>query len=196
MSRAPIVPDLGQRCVVIDDLRLRFFIGVHEHERKARQEVSITIHMFVAETGRAAFGRSGRLRLLCGYRRRAEGAGGVHAAHQAGGDPGGGGGGAGLADARVASVVVDVRKTEIIPEAKGVGVIIHRQRGRARRGARPMPVDVSVIMPAYQAGATIARAAQSVFAQTGVTAELVLCADDELDYGVPAAGRAARHGAS
>jgi dihydroneopterin aldolase len=33
-----------------------------------------------------------------------------------------------LADARVRSVLVDVRKTEIIPEAKGVGVIIHRRR--------------------------------------------------------------------
>jgi glycosyltransferase involved in cell wall biosynthesis len=46
-----------------------------------------------------------------------------------------------------------------------------------------MPIDVSVIMPAYDAGATIGRAAASVFAQDGVTAELVLCADDELDYG-------------
>jgi glycosyltransferase involved in cell wall biosynthesis len=46
-----------------------------------------------------------------------------------------------------------------------------------------MPVDVSVIMPAYQASATIQRAVASVFAQEGVTAELVLCADDELDYG-------------
>jgi succinoglycan biosynthesis protein ExoO len=46
-----------------------------------------------------------------------------------------------------------------------------------------MPVDVSVIMPAYQASATIKRAVASVFAQAGVTAELVLCADDELDYG-------------
>jgi glycosyltransferase involved in cell wall biosynthesis len=46
-----------------------------------------------------------------------------------------------------------------------------------------MPVDVSVIMPAYQAGATIGRAVASMFAQSGVTAELVLCADDELDYG-------------
>jgi glycosyltransferase involved in cell wall biosynthesis len=46
-----------------------------------------------------------------------------------------------------------------------------------------MPVDVSVIMPAYQAGATIRRAAVSVFTQKGVTAELLLCADDELDYG-------------
>lgn len=46
-----------------------------------------------------------------------------------------------------------------------------------------MTVDVSVIMPAYQAGDTIGRAVASVFAQKGVTAELVLCADDELDYG-------------
>jgi succinoglycan biosynthesis protein ExoO len=46
-----------------------------------------------------------------------------------------------------------------------------------------MPIDVSVIMPAYHAGATIGRAAASVFAQDGVTAELVLCADDEIDYG-------------
>ena len=33
-----------------------------------------------------------------------------------------------LADPRVAGAIVDVRKTEIIPEAKGVGVIIHRRR--------------------------------------------------------------------
>jgi succinoglycan biosynthesis protein ExoO len=46
-----------------------------------------------------------------------------------------------------------------------------------------MTVDVSVIMPAYRAGATIERAVASVSAQKGVTAELVLCADDELDYG-------------
>jgi glycosyltransferase involved in cell wall biosynthesis len=45
-----------------------------------------------------------------------------------------------------------------------------------------MAIDVSVIMPAYRAGATIARAVGSVFAQKGVVAELVLCADDDLDY--------------
>jgi glycosyltransferase involved in cell wall biosynthesis len=42
--------------------------------------------------------------------------------------------------------------------------------------------DVSVIMPAYRATATIGRAVQSVFAQSGVAVELVLCADDDLDY--------------
>jgi hypothetical protein len=45
-----------------------------------------------------------------------------------------------------------------------------------------MRADVSVIMPAYQASATIGRAAQSVFAQGGVKLELVLCADDGQDY--------------
>lgn len=45
-----------------------------------------------------------------------------------------------------------------------------------------MRPDVSVIMPALQAGATVARAAQSAFSQAGVTVELVLCADDDLDY--------------
>jgi succinoglycan biosynthesis protein ExoO len=45
-----------------------------------------------------------------------------------------------------------------------------------------MRPDVSVIMPAYRAGATIGRAVQSVFAQEGVAVELVLCADDDLDY--------------
>jgi succinoglycan biosynthesis protein ExoO len=46
-----------------------------------------------------------------------------------------------------------------------------------------MRPDVSVIMPAFQATATIVRAAQSVFAQQGLTVELVLCADDDIDYG-------------
>jgi len=45
-----------------------------------------------------------------------------------------------------------------------------------------MRPDVSVIMPAYGASATIVRAAQSVLTQAGVRAELVLCADDDVDY--------------
>jgi succinoglycan biosynthesis protein ExoO len=46
----------------------------------------------------------------------------------------------------------------------------------------PVRPDVSVIMPAYRATATIGRAVQSVFAQKGVAVELVLCADDDVDY--------------
>jgi dihydroneopterin aldolase len=136
MKRAPSIPVVGQRCVVIDDLRLRFFIGVHAHEKQARQEVSITIHMFVPESGappsddladyvsyadiveqlkvRAASTRHTNL-----VETLAEEVAGLA-----------------LTDPRVASVVVDVRKTEIIPDAKGVGVIIHRQR-EGVRGAGP-----------------------------------------------------------
>ena len=46
-----------------------------------------------------------------------------------------------------------------------------------------MGADVSVIVPAYAAAQTIVRAAESVFAQAGVNVELVICADDEVDYG-------------
>lgn len=45
-----------------------------------------------------------------------------------------------------------------------------------------MRPDISVIMPAYRAGATIGRAVASVFAQKGMSVELVLCADDDIDY--------------
>jgi glycosyltransferase involved in cell wall biosynthesis len=46
-----------------------------------------------------------------------------------------------------------------------------------------MRADVSVIMPACRARATIARAARSAVAQRGVNVELVVCADDGEDYG-------------
>lgn len=45
-----------------------------------------------------------------------------------------------------------------------------------------MAADVSVIMPACQAGATIVRAVRSLAAQEGVRVELALCADDDVDY--------------
>jgi dihydroneopterin aldolase len=136
MKGAPIIPEMGQRCVVIDDLRLRFFIGVHEHEKRARQEVSITVYMLVPECGGPP---SDDLADYVSYadivdRLKARAASTHHTnlvetlaeeiAELA------------LADERVASAVVDVRKTEIIPEAKGVGVAIRRQRGPGP-GARP-----------------------------------------------------------
>jgi glycosyltransferase involved in cell wall biosynthesis len=46
-----------------------------------------------------------------------------------------------------------------------------------------MRPDVSVIMPACRAGSTIARAAHSAMTQRGVNVELIVCADDEEDYG-------------
>ena len=127
---ASIMPPPGQRCIVVDDLRLAFFIGVHEHEKRSRQEVSITIHMFVPDD--AAASRSDDLADHVSYsdvvaklKERAKAVrptNRVETLAEEAAD-------FALADARVESVVVDVRKTEIVPDAKGVGVIIRRQRG-------------------------------------------------------------------
>jgi dihydroneopterin aldolase len=127
---ASLMPPRGQRCIVVDDLRLDVFIGVHEHEKQARQQVSITLHMFVRDD--LATARSDSLVDHVSYadviaRLRERAASPRHVqlvetlAEEAADFA--------LTDARVDSVVVDVRKTEIVPEASGVGVVIHRQRG-------------------------------------------------------------------
>jgi dihydroneopterin aldolase len=127
---ASIMPPPGQRCIVVDDLRLAFFIGVREHEKQARQEVSITIHMFVADD--AAASRSDDLADHVSYsdvvaklKERAKAVRHTNLVETLAEEVAD----FALADARVESVVVDVRKTQIVPEAKGVGVIIRRQRG-------------------------------------------------------------------
>jgi 7,8-dihydroneopterin aldolase/epimerase/oxygenase len=132
MKRVPIIPDVGERCVVVDDLRLRFFIGVHEHEKQARQEVSITVHMLVPESGTPP---SDDLADYVSYadivdtlKARAASTRHINLVETLAEEVAA----LALADTRVAGVVVDVRKTEIIPEAKGVGVIIHRRRGPER----------------------------------------------------------------
>jgi dihydroneopterin aldolase len=124
----PIIPGAGQRCVVIDDLRLKLFIGVHEHERRARQEVSITVHMLVPEP---ASPRSDDLAdvvsysaVVAGLKERAASTRHVNLVETLAEEAAD----LALADPRVESVVVDVRKTEIVPEARGVGTIIHRRR--------------------------------------------------------------------
>ncbi len=125
----PIIPSPGQRCIVIDDLRLELFIGVHDFEKKARQPVSVTIHMFVEDAGPT---RSDDLADHVSYadivgqlRERAKSTRHVNLVETFAEEIAE----LALADVRVASVVVDVRKTAIIPEAKGVGVIIRRLRG-------------------------------------------------------------------
>ncbi len=124
----PIIPGPGQRCVVIDDLRLKLFIGVHEHEKRARQEVSITIHMLVPEP---ASPRSDELADVVSYsdviaklKERAASTRHTNLVETLAEEVAD----LALAEPRVASVVVEVRKTEIVPEAKGVGVIVQRQR--------------------------------------------------------------------
>ena len=125
---ASIMPPPGQRCIVVDDLRLDLFIGVHEQEKMARQQVSITIHMFVADAGPS---RSDDLAdhvsyadVVAGLRERARSPRHVNLVETLAEEAAD----LALADARVESVVVDVRKTEIVPEAGGVGVVIRRQR--------------------------------------------------------------------
>ena len=127
---ASILPPPGQRCIVVDDLRLAFLIGVHEHEKQARQEVSITLHMFVPDV--AATPRSDDLAdhvsysdVIAKLRERAQSVRHTNLVETLAEEVAD----FALADARVESVVVDVRKTQIVPEAKGVGVIIRRQRG-------------------------------------------------------------------
>jgi dihydroneopterin aldolase len=118
----------GHRCVIIDALKVPFRIGIHDHEKEGPQEVVITVRMFIPEDGPAestdiadyvsysdvvraveALARSDRHILLV-----------ENLAEEIAGFA--------LADGRVSRVVVDVRKTEIIPAAAGVGVIIERTR--------------------------------------------------------------------
>ena len=128
MTSASIVPAAGQRCIVVDDLRLSFSIGVHEREKLARQEVSITVYMFVADTGAPS---SDDIRDHVSYSDlvdqlilRAASQRHVHLVETLAEEVAT----LALADARVLSAIVDVRKTEVIPQAKGVGVVIHRRR--------------------------------------------------------------------
>jgi dihydroneopterin aldolase len=109
---------------------------VHAHEKQARQEVSITIHLFVPETGAPP---SDDLADYVSYadivdklKERAVSTRHTNLVETLAEEVAA----LALADARVAGAIVDVRKTEIIPEAKGVGVIIHRRRG-AGRGSGP-----------------------------------------------------------
>jgi 7,8-dihydroneopterin aldolase/epimerase/oxygenase len=129
MTSTPIIPDVGQRCVVIDDLRLAFFIGVHEPEKLARQEVSITIYMFVVDTAATTSDDLGDhvsyADIVDQLKERAASTRHVNLVETLAEEVAT----LALADARVVSVIVDVRKTAIIPQAKGVGVIVHRQRG-------------------------------------------------------------------
>ena len=134
MTSASIVPDAGQRCIVVDDLRLSFFIGVHEREKLAQQEVSITVYMFIADGGAPSSDDIGDhvsySDLIDKLKQRAASKRHVNLVETLAEEVAA----LALADARVLSAIVDVRKTEIIAQAKGVGVIVHRRRG-------PGPVD-------------------------------------------------------
>jgi dihydroneopterin aldolase len=129
---APTLPPAGYRCIVVDDLRLKIFIGALAQERKAPQEVSITLHMMVRDAGPSV---SDELADHVSYadvvvklKERAKSTRHVNLVETLAEETAA----MALADARVESVIVDIRKTEIIAEARGVGVIIHRHRTQSR----------------------------------------------------------------
>lgn len=118
----------GYRCVIIDDLRLGFFIGVLPEEKGRRQQVSITINMLVPDSISPA---SDDIRDHVSYsdivdrlRERARSNRHVNLVETLAEEVAA----FALADPRVDCVLVDVRKTEIIPEAASVGVMIRRER--------------------------------------------------------------------
>lgn len=117
----------GHRCLIIDRLRLRFMIGVLEEEKRKPQEVVISMRLFIRETGPVG---SSNIADYVSYADVIEGvramaAAGRHIplvenlAEEVAA--------LALADKRVARVVVDVRKTEIIADCAGVGVVIERR---------------------------------------------------------------------
>jgi dihydroneopterin aldolase len=125
---APIMPPAGYRAIVVDGLRLRLFIGVLEEERLARQEVSISLCMLVRDAGPT---RSDVLADHVSYadvvaklRERAQSSRHTNLVETLAEECAD----FALADPRVESVIVDVRKPEIITEARGVGVVIQRHR--------------------------------------------------------------------
>jgi dihydroneopterin aldolase len=126
-----IIPGPGERCIIVEDLRLELFIGVHNFEKRARQPVSVTVYMLVPDAGPT---RSDDLADHVSYadivdrlKEREKSTAHVNLVETLAEEVAE----LALADARVASVVVDVRKTAIIPEARSVGLVIRRQRGLA-----------------------------------------------------------------
>jgi 7,8-dihydroneopterin aldolase/epimerase/oxygenase len=131
MTHPGMLPSLGERCVLIEDLRLRLFIGVLQHEKQARQEVSITVRMFVADAGPSHsddladhVSYADIVAALLERARSTRHIGLVETLAEEVAD-------LAFADGRVERAIVEVHKTEVIPETKGVGVILHRRRPAA-----------------------------------------------------------------
>ena len=125
---APMFPPQGWRCILVEDLRLWVFIGVNAEEKKARQEVSISMYMLVRDAGPS---RSDDLadhvsyaEVVAKLRERAGSSRHTNLVETLAEESAE----FALAEPRVESVIVAVRKLAIVAEAKAVGVIIHRRR--------------------------------------------------------------------
>lgn len=129
----PLLPPEGYRCIFIEDLRLDLFIGVNPEEKMARQPVSISIAMMVRDMVGDARAASDALADHVSYadvaaklRERGRSPRHVNLVETLAEESAG----FALADPRVESVIVVVRKLSIVAEAKAVGVVIHRHRAR------------------------------------------------------------------
>jgi FolB domain-containing protein len=124
-----IVPPEGFRCILIEDLRLQLFIGVNPEEKTARQEVSISVYMMVRDSGPtlsdALAEHVSYADVVAKLRERGRSARHVDLVETLAEESAE----FALAEPRVDSVIVAVRKLSIVAEAKGVGVVIHRRRG-------------------------------------------------------------------
>lgn len=118
----------GEMCLSIRDLEIDFLIGILEHERRHKQRVRLNIAVLVPDSGKhestdvvdyvsyadvidkiKALAASGRHIPL--VENLAEEVAGLL-----------------LEDGRVARVIVDVQKPDIISEAGGVGITIERRQ--------------------------------------------------------------------
>jgi FolB domain-containing protein len=124
-----IVPPEGFRCILIEDLRLQLFIGVNPEEKTARQEVSISMYMMVRDKGPtlsdALPDHVSYADVVTKLRERGRSARHVNLVETLAEESAE----FALAEPRVDSVIVAVRKLSIVAEAKGVGVVIRRGRG-------------------------------------------------------------------
>jgi FolB domain-containing protein len=125
---APMFPPQGWRCVLVEDLRLRVFVGVNTEEQKARQEVSISMYMLVRDAGPSrsddVADHVSYAAVIAKLKERARSSRHVNLVETLAEESAE----FALAEPRVESVIVAVRKLKIFAEAKAVGVIIHRRR--------------------------------------------------------------------
>ena len=192
---ASIMPPPGQRCIVIDDLRLDALHrrarareagapGGVDHDPHVRARVAATPrsddladHVSYADVVAKLKERAKSARHINLVETLAEEVGRLRARRRARGERGG-------------------RRAQDRRSCRRPRASASSSAGSAAAEVSRCAADVSVIMPAYRAAATIVRAVQSVFAQKGVAVELVLCADDDLDYAalLPADLRCRRQG--
>lgn len=126
---------IGLRCVFVRRLRLAASIGVHPHEREARQPVVIDIALGVeddgarplsrAPVGRDALGRTVDYEAVAAAARAVVAAGHVMLAETLAERIAE----ACLGDPRVRIVRVTVEKPQALPDADCAGVTIERRRG-------------------------------------------------------------------